>query len=251
MKTFITCVIAASVLTARAHAQAPNTNAALRYWMAFAVMQDPPADKATSELLSRVAAGTSSWDEARLGKLLDDNREALDILQRGTTLPACEWGLEYDLVPDTPIAHLAKARALGQLNVVAGWRLASRGQWAQAVEVWLTGVRFSQHVAQGGSLISALSARQVLRPTLNAFASAAGQRSLDARRRAQIGAALRALPDDGFDWDGAMRLEEAMLVTIRRRQPNLKTEMPSTQMVNVQREQMRAERKKVLDAVTK
>src|SRR6266853_674197 len=126
-----TCLIAACLLVSRADAQAPATNAALRYWMAFAVMHDPPADQATAQLLDRVAAGTAPWDEAKLGKLLDDNREALQIMQRATRLASCDWGLEYELGPTTPIAHLAKARVLGRLNAIAGARLAARGQLAQ------------------------------------------------------------------------------------------------------------------------
>src|SRR5437667_145389 len=73
-RLFTTCIIAACLLGARADAQAPSTNEALRYWMAFAVMHDPPAGQATAELLDRIAAGTSPWDEAKFGKLLDDNR---------------------------------------------------------------------------------------------------------------------------------------------------------------------------------
>src|SRR5665213_3483274 len=103
MKTFTTCIVAAFLLVSRADAQAPNTNAALRYWMAFAVTHDPPADRATAELLDRVAAGTSPWDEAKLGKILDDNREALEIMQRATKLTSCDWGLEYEFGPMTPI----------------------------------------------------------------------------------------------------------------------------------------------------
>src|SRR5438034_5441509 len=96
-RLFTIGIIAACLLGARADAQAPPANAALRYWMAFAVMHDPPAGQATAELIDRVAAGTSPWDEAKLGRILDDNREALEIMQRATTLADCDWGVEYEL----------------------------------------------------------------------------------------------------------------------------------------------------------
>ena len=52
----------------------PETrNAALRYWMAFAEMQDPPANKATQDLLEKTAAGEAAWDERQLGPILDAN----------------------------------------------------------------------------------------------------------------------------------------------------------------------------------
>lgn len=246
-----TCLIAAFLLVSRADAQAPSTNAALRYWMAFAVMHDPPADKATAELLDRVAAGTAPWDEGKLGKLLDDNREALGILQRATTLASCDWGLEYELGPNTPIAHLAKARALGRLNGIAGTRLASRGQWAQAVDVWLAGVRFSQHVAHDGTLIALLSARLSLSPSLKSLVRAAAQPSLDGEHRKAIADAVRAIPDAGFDWADAMRREVEVLAVARKRDPNLKAGMPSQTKLDQTAAEVRAERKAVLDAVAR
>jgi len=254
MRVFMTCAMAACLLASRADAQAPpaaSTNAALRYWMAFAVMRDPPADRATAELLDRVAAGTAPWDEARLGRILDDNREALGIMRRASTLTSCDWGLEYELGPNTPIAHLAKARALGRLNAVAGTRVASRGQLAQAVDVWLAGVRFSQHVARDGTLISLLSARLSLSPSLKSLARAAAQPSLDAAHRRQIDAVVRAIPEAGFDWADAMRREADVLVVAKRFDPKVNAVMPSQAAVDRTAGEVRAERKAVLDAVTK
>jgi hypothetical protein len=249
MKSLITCVIAACLLPVCAHAQAPATNAALRYWMAFALMKDPPADKATADLLEQVALGAAPWDEARLGTILDANADALDIMQRATKLPTCDWGVEYELGSAAPIAHLARARALGRLNVVAGARLVSRGQLPAAVETWLAGVRFSQHVAQGGTLISLLSARLVLTSSLNALARVSG--SLDATHRKEIEVAVRALPEAGFDWTDAMRREGEVLAVAKRMNPNLGAPMPSQAKVNSVAEEVRAERQRVLTAVTK
>jgi hypothetical protein len=251
MKTFTTCIILAFLLMSRADAQAPAANAALRYWMAFAVMHDPPADKATADLLDRVASGASPWDERKLGKILDDNREALEMMQRATKLPSCDWGLEYELGPHTPIAHLAKARVLGRLNAVAGTRLASRGQVAQAVDVWLAGVRFSQHVARDGTLISLLSARLSLSPSLTSLARTASQPSVDAAHRQQIAAVVRAIPDAGLDWADAMRREADLLVVAKRLDPKVNAVMPSQTKVNSIADEVRVERKRVLDAVTR
>ncbi len=250
MKRILTaCLVAFCAIGSRADAQAPPVNAALRYWMAFAMMKDPPADQATAELLDRVASGASPWDEAKLGKLLDDNREALEILRRATTLQTCDWGLEYELGPATPIAHLAKARALGRLNGISGTRFASRGQWGAAADVWLAGVRFSQHVARDGTLISLLSARLSLSPALKSLARAASQPSLDAAHRQQIAAAVRAIPEAGFDWAGAMKREADVLVIAKRLNPNVNAVMPSQAKLDSVAAEVRAERKTVLDAV--
>jgi hypothetical protein len=278
------CLIAVAV---NAQQQRQTGNAALRYWMAFAVLQDPPADAATADLLQRVASGGASWDEARLGSILDANTPALDIMQRGSTLPTCDWGVEYELGASAPISHLAKGRVLGRLNVLSGYRLAARGQTSDAVDRWLAGIRFSQHLAQGGTLISLFSAQAILIPTLHALASDTSR--LNAESRAKIGAAVRMLPETAFDWPDAMRREERALATNvgLKRVPNvsvrdlgaLRTAVariadalrlppdqaraalagvnlgampyPSPLKVNEQREVIRAARQRVLDAVAR
>jgi hypothetical protein len=251
MKKVLTLVtIAAALLVSRADAQPPNTtNAALRYWMAFAMLKDPPADEATAALLDRVAAGTSPWDEAKLGKFLSDNHEAIGIMLRASTLPSCDWGLEYEMGPNTPIAHLAKARVLGRLSGAAAARALAGGQAAQAADIWLAGVRFSQHVARDGTLISLLSARLWLSPALKSLTRIAPQ--LDATSRKEIDSVVRAIPEGGLDWADAMRREAEVLAIAKRRDPKVNAPMPSQAKVDEIAVQVRAERKALLDAVTK
>jgi hypothetical protein len=219
MRIALTFALAACLVVSRANAQSQPVNAALRYWMAFAVMRDPPADKATADLLERVSEGKEAWDEAKLGPIVDNNRQVLEIMQRTSTLAFCDWGLEYDLGPNTPVAHLARARTLGRLSVVAGKRMQAQGQIPQAVDMWLAGVRFSRHIAEGGSLISALSARRVMAASLRAIHRDAVLKALDADTKKRIEQVLRAMPEDGFDWAVAMKREEvSMDVTLRRLQ---------------------------------
>jgi len=209
MKSLTAVVLATCVLAVPVNAQQTTDNAALRYWMAFAVLQDPPADATTTELLLRVTDGAAPWDEGRLGAILDANSEALAIMGRASTLRSCDWGIEYELGPNTPIAHLPKARVLGRLNVLSGIRLAARGQTPDAVDRWLAGVRFSQHLAHGGTLISLFSAQSILLPGLRALVNEVSR--LNPESRARIDAVVRALPETGFDWADAMQREEAAL----------------------------------------
>ena len=235
MKALLTFVLAALMLGARADAQAPTataTNAALRYWMAFALMKDPPADQATMELLDRVASGASPWDEARLGKFVDDNRDSLQIMRRATKLASCDWGLEYELGSNTPIAHLAKARVLGRLNGADAARLAARGQTDAAIDAWLAGIRFSQHVAKGGTLISLLSAKLSLSPALKSLARVLSQSRVDAARRKEIEVTLNGIPPAGLDWADAMKREAELVAARKRLDPKLNAEMPVQSRVN-------------------
>jgi len=224
MRAFIAAVVAAYTLTVAVDAQQTTGNAALRYWMAFAVLQDPPGDPATTDLLLRVTEGNAPWDEGRLGPILDANSAALDIMERASRLRSCDWGVEYELGPNAPIPHLAKARVLGRLGVLSGFRLAARGETSPAVERWLATVRFSQHVAQGGTLISLLSASSFLVPSLHSLANHVSRLSPDSRARIEIG--LRALPATGFDWPAAIREEgNALAAGVRLNAvPNLRTE---------------------------
>jgi hypothetical protein len=288
-RVVIVAAVAACFLVLPAGAQPPTGNAALRYWMAFALLQDPPADAATTDLVQRVADGKAPWDESRLGPILDANGDALEIMRRGSTVRSCDWGIEYDLGPTAPIAHLAKARVLGRLNVLSGMRRVASGQRAEAVDSWLAGIRFSQHLAEGGTLISLLSANSILMPTLNALADVASRGALDAGQRKRMQTAVQALPETGFDWADAMRREgDVLVVGVRMKAvPNLRPQdvdalratvtriadalrlppdrartvlatvnlgsfpLPSPTKINGVREDVRAARQKLLDALTR
>ena len=108
-------------------------NAALGYWMAFAQMKEPPS-------------GSFGPD------LIDANAAALATLRRASRGGFCDWGIDYELGPNAPIAHLPKARALAQLNSAAAVQSISRGQSDEAVAAWVTGMRFALHIESGGTL---------------------------------------------------------------------------------------------------
>jgi len=196
--------------TAQAQTKFPpeTRNAALRYWLAFADIQDPPADKATAELLEKTEAGEAAWDETRLGAILDKNETAILRMQRATKLPECDWGLEYDLGPRASIAYAPRARVLARLNTLYGIRLAAKGDSEKAIETWLAGIRFSQHLAKGGSLIFSLIAKLGLISNFRALTQAARGGALSSEQDKKIEAAVRALPETGFDWGQALRYEE-------------------------------------------
>jgi hypothetical protein len=225
--TIVGALLAFLMITASAQAQTklpPETrNAALRYWLAFADLQDPPSDKATQELLEKTAAGETPWDEGKLGAILDQNQQAIQAMQRATKLPECDWGLEYSRGPQASIAYVPRARVLARLNTLYGMRLMAKGQTQAAVDAWLDGIRFSQHLAQGGTLIFKLVARMSLLSNFEALIRAAESGQLDDTQKGEVAAAVRALPGDGFDWSAAMEFEEASLeITVRqmRQAPN-------------------------------
>jgi len=47
------------------------------------------------------------------GSLLEKNSLALEIMARATSLPNCDWGLDYGLGHDLPVDYARKALVLG------------------------------------------------------------------------------------------------------------------------------------------
>jgi hypothetical protein len=201
--------VTATTATAQSKMAPETRNAALRYWLAFADLRDAPGDKAQQELLEKTATGEVPWDEAKLGPILDQNQNAIEEMQRATKLPECDWGLEYSLGSRASIAYVPRARVLARLNTLYGMRVMSKGQTQAAIDSWLDGIRFSQHVAQGGSLIFKLVARMSLLSNFNALTDAVQSGQFDEAQKTKIAFTLRALPEDGFDWAEALALDEA------------------------------------------
>src|SRR5271163_2265446 len=180
--------------------------------MAFAQLQDAGADKSAADLIEKTLAGDAPWNEARLGPLIDENIEALEIMQRASKLPDCDWGLEYSLGPRTPILFVKNsARALARLDTLYGMRLAAKGDTQKAVDAWLVGIQFSRHLAQGQSLFGTLVASGTLHTNLHVLTQVAERGSLSAAQKNQISASIRSLSETGFDWAQAMRFEESAL----------------------------------------
>jgi hypothetical protein len=216
MKTKLILIIvslfmSATVGVAQTKRPIETRNAALRYWMAFAELQDPPADKATADLLEKTAAGQTAWGEAKLGPILNKNEDAILTMQRATKLPECDWGLEYERGPSASIAYVPRARVLARLNTLYGMRLAANGKTQEAVDTWLAGIRFSQHLARGGGLIFSLIAKMALLSNFNALTQAAQNGGWSNLERKQVQEVIRVLPDTGFDWSEALWYEQSGL----------------------------------------
>jgi hypothetical protein len=210
-KMFVASVlILMGAYVARPQAKYPpeTRNAALRYWMAFAEMQDPPTDRSTQDLLEKTVAGEAAWDDKKLGPTLDANGAAIRMMQRATRLPDCDWGVEYDRGPRASIAYAPRARVLARLNTLEGMREMANGNSQAAVDTWLAGIRFSEHLANGGSLIFALIAKSALLPDLRALTTEAKRGGLSDAQKRQIFALLKQMREDGFDWGAAWGLEE-------------------------------------------
>ena len=201
--TLICCTLA----QAQQFTPPPNKNAALRYWAAFAEMKDHSVDEVTGKLMDDVLNGSASWDEKRLGPIVEENAYAVRAMQRAVDLPECNWGLDYSLGSAMPLAHLPKARVLARLNALYGVRQLARNDADSAVTTWLAGLRFAQHVGNGISLIGTLSAKPAFVANLHLLTAAVRSGAVNTELQNKIRIALRQLPQDGVPWLDSIKAE--------------------------------------------
>ena len=207
-------------LTVPMAAQVPKgaeDNAALRYWNAFAQMKDQTLTDAQSKQLENIAAGNAPWDEAAFGRLLDENAGAIETMLRGTDLPYCAWGVDYELADYAPIPQVGRGRALARLNVLSAIRLATKGRSREAADRLIAGIRFSRDLGAGMSLIGALTGKLALTSDLNVALSLARSGQLSSEDRRKIASAVRDLSPDVFDWSAAYHNEAIALRSALRR----------------------------------
>jgi hypothetical protein len=189
-------------------------NAALRYWSAFAQMQDTELNPEQVKILNSVVDGKAPYDDAQFRELISKNIPALQTMARGTKIPNCVWGLDYALGPDTPIEYVRKALTLGRLNVLHSYRLLKTGDKAGAVQAISAGLRFSADVAKDGTLLAALASKALLVAHLNAARFAAESAGLSNSQIGTLRQSIMLLGNQGIDWAGAINRELDILRTI-------------------------------------
>lgn len=173
-----------------------DENAALRYWSAFAQMQD----------YAMATQPNSGLDDPRLKELFEKNKAALDTMYRGTTLPNCDWGIEYQLGANTPVEYVRKAVILGKLNALYVMYLESHGDTQGAVRSMVAGLRFSHDVANGGSLFATEAAAILLMAHLPMIPNIV-HAGISPAQRLALQKAVTQLGPAGLDWQGAVKRE--------------------------------------------
>jgi len=182
-------------------------NAALRYWAAFAQMQDSAITAQQAKELNTILEGTAPYDDSKYRDLVERNRPALVTMALGTSLPDCDWGIDYMRGDDEPVDYVRKALALGRLNVLYAFHLQIAGDKDGSVRALTTGLRFSQDVANGGTLFATVVAKDLLVSHLRAIVFTAHAAGLSAAQRSQLQKAVARLGPSGLVWEAAMTRE--------------------------------------------
>ena len=203
-------ILYAAVLPSPAFAQQNvplGQNAALRYWSAFAEMQDSGISDQQAVELYAILDGTAPYDDLKYRDLVEKNRAAVETMARGTAIPNCDWGLDYALGPDTPVEYVRKALTLGRLNVLYAFHLLKNGDKDGAVHAIAAGVRFSRDVANGGTLFATYAAKNLLTIHIKAMAGALHVAQLSTAQKSVLQKALSQLSEEGLDWQSAVKRE--------------------------------------------
>ncbi|HEY0794858.1 MAG TPA: hypothetical protein VGD64_03680 [Acidisarcina sp.] len=179
-------------------------NAALRYWSAFSQIQDSGITDQQAKELNAILDGTAPYEDSKYKDLLGKNTEALEIMARATSIPNCDWGLDYGLGNDMPVDYARKALVLGRLNVLYAFHLLKTGNKDGAVRFFVAGLRFSHDVGNGGSLFATLIAKDLLTSHLRAITGAIHLEQLSADQRSQLREAV-ARVGEGLDWPMAAK----------------------------------------------
>src|SRR5260370_12027356 len=127
-------------------------NAALRYWSAFAQMQDSALTDRQAKEVNTMLDGTAPYDDLKYKGLVEKNRPALETMARATVLRNCDWGLDYKLGEDVPVDYARKALALGRLNVLYVFHLLIPRDKPRARNAIIARLQFSPDVANRVSL---------------------------------------------------------------------------------------------------
>ncbi len=182
-------------------------NAALRYWSAFAQLQDSLIPDQQAKEMTAILDGTTPYNDSKYKDLVEKNRPALETMARASALPSCDWGVDYQLGTEAPVDYIRKALALGRLNVLYAFHLLINGDKDGAVRVLSAGLRFSHDTANGGTLFATAAAKSLLVEHLSAVEFALQVGGLSAIQRSVLQKAVEQLGAHGLDWQSAMQRE--------------------------------------------
>jgi hypothetical protein len=191
-------------------------NAALRYWSAFAQMQDSAIADQQAKELNQILDGTAPYRDLEYKDLVEKNRPALETMARATALSDCDWGIDYQLGPEAPVDYVRKALALGRLNVLYAFHLLIIGNKDAAVRALAAGLGFSRDVADGGTLFATVVAKELLTAHIRAVESVLHVAGLSPTERSVLRKALAQVGPEGLDWGSAVKRELAILETFHR-----------------------------------
>ncbi|HKB04082.1 MAG TPA: hypothetical protein VKD90_17805 [Gemmataceae bacterium] len=183
----LVALLLALAVAAPAAAQAPNTNAALKYWQAFGLM--PTLDKDQEKIVE-------DWNKVPLDdaarKVIDQSRNSVQYLHRGAKLDRCDWAPDYEDGIGLLLPHLAKARTLARLAALHARAEFEQEHGKAGGEHVLAILRLGRHVQTDPIMVNHLVGYSIEQLAIDAAAPYLP--SLKGQMPADAAAALDRLP---------------------------------------------------------
>jgi hypothetical protein len=129
-----------------------GSNAALKYWQAFA--QIPKLTDAESTKLR--AESLSAPIDAHSRELTSKADYALRMMQRAAALPRCNWGISFEDGMGVLLPHLPAARTLADLACLRARQRFEDGQNTEALDDLVAAAALGRQVSLDGTLIALL-----------------------------------------------------------------------------------------------
>ena len=155
MKTSILIFTSLAAL-ASLHAEGighPPINPALLYWQSAAQLPNLSNDRATA--LHEIASGKKSITAVSWQDFGFDGAEKLLLKAAGSTAP-CDWGLPWELGPETPMPHFSKLIELANIAIGEAEFQFTQGHVDQGQKWLITAHRVARHAGADDLLISCL-----------------------------------------------------------------------------------------------
>lgn len=134
-----------------------ETNAALKYWQAFSTM--PKVGEKLEEKL-KSALKEDGFGEAidqPLANLVNQSEYALRMLERGTQIRDCDWGIDMRADgAETILPHLVKARSLSRVLMVRARYRFEQKKPGEGIDDIVASLVFARHASHDGTLIGLL-----------------------------------------------------------------------------------------------
>ena len=123
-------------------AKAPD-NAALLYYQAFMVYQEPE-NQATLKAMSDLLKGGIQPSEV-VSKYLKRNQRAIDLVLTAAEIPDCDWGLDFSQGTSMQMPYLSPHRRVSKIILADARILAAQGHHRMALSRCLTAYKMAAH----------------------------------------------------------------------------------------------------------
>ncbi|MHC4620170.1 MAG: hypothetical protein ACYTEQ_20685, partial [Planctomycetota bacterium] len=138
------CVVLALMIPTASVLAESSDNAALLYYQAFMLYEQPNDDML--KMLLDVAFGQTP-PNAEVRRFINSSRYAIDLAIAAADMSNCDWGLDYSKGMALQIPHLNSCRKLSQLVFADARILAASGHYKTAFSRCVSGKKIARHVS--------------------------------------------------------------------------------------------------------